>query len=760
MFMFILLATLFITVINAVFLAKKTKGKENKLYKSILSLHIVGMPTILAYALAISTQSYDLAYLSYSIFFCGIDWLLLITTYYVREYTQTWEDSFATSLVMTIMVITDNISLLAANIWHHAFVIDRYDGGAGYFFYVFFPTSYYTVHLTLCYILAAVIILILGRKAFCTGGIHRTRYLIILGIFLLVLLTDGIFLLFQLPIDASVIFFMIGFLMAGYCSLVYNPRAFVEYMLASLTEKMECAIIAFDENDDCIYSNQRANHLFNTTCESDFYNDWFDKWKKGRKSCDIANESWNEVVAADEIRPECHYDVHFNKIYDQKGYYCGSYFSYYDVTSDYMAYEEEKYRLSHDVLTGALNRESFYDNVKQAFVTYPNTDYVIACSNIKGFKLINDIFGLDVADSVLIKIAEVIREHIRAGSIYARLEADRFAVLLPKDRFSEELFRDGMREIENLLNNTQYKMAIHVGVYEVYDKSLSVASMCDRAFLAIDSIKDSFKVDIAYYGDAMRHDYMCEQKIIAEFETALARGEFAMFLQPLVSPDDSVTLAEALVRWVSPEKGIVPPVAFIPILERTGYIYKLDRFIWEQAAKRLALWRATGHEDNCISVNISVKDFYYINIYDTLVSIVEKYDIDPSHLKLEITESVFMTETSRQLEIINTLIDYGFVIEIDDFGSGYSSLNMLKEVPASILKLDMAFLSVTKNTDKSRKIVDTIIALAKALDMKVVVEGVETKEQVDYLRGVGTDYLQGYYFDKPITVNQFEKKYL
>ncbi len=759
-FIYVLLATLLVTAVNTVVLAKRTKEKKNKLYKSILALHFVGMLTILAYALAISTQSYDVAYLGYSVFFCGIDWLLLIMTYYARQYTQTWEDSAATNLVMTFIVITDNVSMLTGNVWHHAFSIDKLDCGMGHFYYVFSSTSYYSVHLTFCYILAAVIIFVLGRKAFYTGGFHRTRYLIVLGIFLLVLLVDGVFLLFNLPVDISVIFYMIGFFLVGYFSLVYNPRAFVEYMLASLTEKMECAIIAFDENDNCIYSNQRANHMFDTTSDGDYYNDWFEKWKKGRKSCDIDNESYSQVVPGDEITPECHYDIHFNKIYDKKGYYCGCYFSYYDVTSDYMAYEEEKYRLSHDTLTGALNRESFYDSVKQAFANYPDTDFVIVCSNVKGFKLINDMFGFDAADSVLVKIADVIRERLRAGSLYARLEADRFAVLLPKDRFSEELFRDGIREIENYLNNSQYKMTIHVGVYEIYDKTLSVASMCDRAFLAIDSIKDSFKVDIAYYGDTLRHDYMNEQKIIAEFETALARGEFAMFLQPLVSPDDSVKLAEALVRWVSPEKGIVPPVSFIPILERTGYIYKLDRYIWEQAAKRLALWKACGHEDNCISVNISVKDFYYINIYDTLVSLVEKYNIDPSRLKLEITESIFMTETNRQLEIINTLIDYGFVIEIDDFGSGYSSLNMLKEVPASILKLDMAFLSVTKNIDKSRKILDTIIALAKALDMKVVVEGVETKDQVDYLRNAGTDYLQGFYFDKPISVNQFEKKYL
>ena len=213
-------------------------------------------------------------------------------------------------------------------------------------------------------------------------------------------------------------------------------------------------------------------------------------------------------------------------------------------------------------------------------------------------------------------------------------------------------------------------------------------------------------------------------------------------------------------RWIHPDRGIIAPASFVPLLERTGYIYKLDMYIWEQAAKRLAYWSSLGETDLSLSVNISVKDFYYIDLYETLVGIVEKYSVDPRRLKLEITESIFMNEKERQIEILNSLKEYGFLIEIDDFGSGYSSLNMLKEVPADILKMDMAFLSMDKNVKKGRKIVNTIITLAKALGMMVIIEGVETEEQVDYLIGTGADYLQGYYFDRPLPVRRFEELYL
>ncbi len=200
------------------------------------------------------------------------------------------------------------------------------------------------------------------------------------------------------------------------------------------------------------------------------------------------------------------------------------------------------------------------------------------------------MFGAEEADKLLVRAADTIRERIQPGSAFARLEADRFAVLMPKVRYTEELFMTGMNKISNYLNNAQYRMTILLGVYDIYDREAPVISMVDGAFLAIDSIKGSFKNTIAYYGDMLRHEYMSEQKILGEFEEALQSGQFAMFLQPVVNMDSKVTICEALVRWIHPDKGIVAPLSFIPLLERTGYIYKLDLYMWEQAAKRLAYW--------------------------------------------------------------------------------------------------------------------------------------------------------------------------
>lgn len=758
--LYILLFTLtaFILLACAVYIGSKHTIKNSMLTKSIIQLIVCAIITALAYTYAISTHDLRYAEYAYALYFAGIDWILITFVFYARLYTKVWLDNYAAPLITITIAVFDSISLLTNFRWHHAFTLYEHDLGVDEWFYAFAINDYYIVHLIFCYILVALIVAIFAKKTIQTSGFHRNRYLSILVMFLGIILLNVFFLFFDFPVDVSICFYAIAAGFVGYYSLLYNPKTFVEYMLTTITERMECALISFDENDNCIYSNQFANRMFCPSGDKRLLEDRFRQWRDGRETNSISNTSWNDIynLNGEEYR----FDAHFNKIYDKKGYYCGCYLSFYDVTGDFIAYEEEKYRSTHDSLTGALNRESFYEECKRLIQENPAVDYVMVCCNIKGFKLINDMFGADEADRLLIKCADTIRENIKKGATFARLEADRFAVLMPKSRYTEELFMTGMNKVSHYLNNAQYRMVILAGVYEIYDREAPIISMVDGAFLAIDSIKSSFKNSIAYYGDMLRKEYLSEQKIIAEFEEALQTGQFAMFLQPVVNPDKKVVIAEALVRWIHPDRGIIAPASFIPLLEKTGYIYKLDMYIWEQASKRLAYWASLGFDDLSISVNISVKDFYYIDLYETLVSLIEKYRINPERLKLEITESVFMTEKERQIDIINALKDYGFKIEIDDFGSGYSSLNMLKEVPADILKMDMAFLSLDKNANKGRKIVNTIIALAKALGMLVIIEGVETKEQLDYLSGAGADYLQGYYFDKPIPIKRFEELYL
>jgi EAL domain-containing protein (putative c-di-GMP-specific phosphodiesterase class I) len=277
--------------------------------------------------------------------------------------------------------------------------------------------------------------------------------------------------------------------------------------------------------------------------------------------------------------------------------------------------------------------------------------------------------------------------------------------------------------------------------------------------MAIGTIKNEYDCMIAYYDDTLTRKAVNDNRIVSEFDTALEEGQFEMFLQAQVAANGVLTGAEALVRWRHPERGLISPSEFIPVFEETGLIYRLDQCIWECAAKQLKEWQGTGHDDLKISVNISARDFYYLDIYKCFTELVQRYGVEPGMLNIEITETAIMMNLDKQLDLLEKLQKYGFHVEIDDFGSGYSSLNMLKNMHADVLKIDMGFLRETQNHKRTKIILNTIIDLAKQLHMTVITEGVETERQVRFLTGAGCDIFQGFYFSRPISVEDFEKKY-
>jgi EAL domain-containing protein (putative c-di-GMP-specific phosphodiesterase class I) len=331
---------------------------------------------------------------------------------------------------------------------------------------------------------------------------------------------------------------------------------------------------------------------------------------------------------------------------------------------------------------------------------------------------------------------------------------------MPKDRFDEKKILGYMDEFRGLIDSESYRIHVYFGVYEITDKNEDIAVMCDRANMALDKIKGSYKSAVAYYTDELMQNALYEKKLTSEFEQAVAEDQFKLFLQPQCDYNGKAYGAEGLVRWIHPERGMIPPGAFIGVFERTGLIHRLDRHMWELACRKLVEWSERGYEDYYISINISPTDFYYMDIYKTLTSLIEKYSIAPEKLRLEITETAIMSDFEKNNALINHLQDYGFIVEIDDFGSGYSSLNTLKDMKVDVLKIDMVFLRETQHKVRSRVILSNIINMAHQLDMSVVVEGVETPEQLEFLNELGCEQYQGYYFSKPVSDIEFEQKWL
>ena len=433
--------------------------------------------------------------------------------------------------------------------------------------------------------------------------------------------------------------------------------------------------------------------------------------------------------------------------------------SYLGTTRENAAvYAKLEYRLNYDSLTKAYNRYGFYKNAQKLIKEHTDTEYCLILSDIKSFKLINEIYGENIADKILIDEVNIIRQKMKGNSVLGRLNGDIIAMVIPKEYLSEKEFSDMIKLLSDRYSNKNFRLHIYLGVYYIKDVNETIRQMVDKVSLVIMKSKGNMSNYILYYDENSYRNDIFKQQLIGEFETALNENQFCMYLQPQTDKDGNMLGAEALIRWNHPNMGLIMPGAFIECFEDAGLIYRLDNYIWEEAAKQLKIWKDSGY-NYYISVNISAKDFYHIDVYQTFKNLVSKYGIDTDKLHIEITETALSEDKQAAHKPIERLHDEGFIIEIDDFGSGYSSFNFLKDVCADVIKIDRVFLKKSSHEERGEQILRSIISLSPDIGMDVITEGVENVDQLSMLAKMNCDWFQGYYFSKPITVGDFEEKY-
>ena len=407
----------------------------------------------------------------------------------------------------------------------------------------------------------------------------------------------------------------------------------------------------------------------------------------------------------------------------------------------------------YDRLTGLYSKEFFYQKVRELLEANPEREYSIICSNIENFKLYNDTFGRNAGDRLLKEMADITQSLVGEAGFCGRYGADRYLCL--QERQLEQRDRENYSARTDVI--VPQNVVMRWGIYEIRDRSVPVEQMCDRAVLAAESIKGQYNQYFAVYDDALRSKLLREKAITDAMETALEEEQFTVYLQPKYSlRDNCMAGAEALVRWIHPKWGFMSPGEFIPLFEKNGFIHRLDQYVWEHVCALLCHWQEMGLPLLPVSMNVSRTDIYQLNLVEVFHGLVQKYGLDPRYLHLEITESAYAENPGQIISTVDQLRALGFPIEMDDFGSGYSSLNMLGQMKLDILKLDMKFVQneIAKSADQS--ILGDIIAMAHRMRLDVVAEGVETREQVSRLMAVGCDYVQGYYFARPMPAGEFE----
>lgn len=418
--------------------------------------------------------------------------------------------------------------------------------------------------------------------------------------------------------------------------------------------------------------------------------------------------------------------------------------------------DELKFVTQRDILTGLYNRESFYKEARE-FIIKSSEKCIIAVWNVDRFKVVNELFGSRLGDQVLRNIAHQLIDLLKDKGICTRTEADSFVFCTTKE-YLETL----MPKIDRILTGQDhrspidYTLQLHMGIYEVNDPDMPVYLMCDRADMALQTIKDSYLVRSAYYSEKLKEDILNEQELVIEMEQALAKREFFVVFQPIVETKTGRTSsAEALIRWKHPVKGTINPGIFVPLCEKNGFIAILDLFVCEEVCKFQREQLNKGVKIVPISINISRINFYRTEFSAKIKELLDRYELEPSAIKLEITEGAYQDNPKYMAEAIKDFKESSFQILMDDFGSGYSSLNMLKDFNVDILKIDMKFIDDLETSERADNILYSIIQMARALNMGTVAEGVETRAQYELLASMGCDCIQGYYFSKPITKEEF-----
>ncbi len=430
--------------------------------------------------------------------------------------------------------------------------------------------------------------------------------------------------------------------------------------------------------------------------------------------------------------------------------------AFLDVTQNRKELEEFRFKAEHDALTGIYNKQRFFTEARKLLKENPKQQYILLRADVYRFKIINDIFGRETGDRLLKALARQLVELSPPEVLYARFEGDDFVALVPKEKLDVNAFEESGRKLKVGLG-LNLNIVLYIGLYEIEDRDEPIELMCDRAQMALREIKGDYVKRYVYYSDSLRKTFISEQEILADMEQVLARKQLIVYYQPVY---DAVTgelrSAEALVRWQHPRKGLLMPGDFIPYFEQTGFIRTMDYYVWEEVCSFLKERILQGKKVVPVSVNVSRINLYNMDFQKEIEALVERYGLDPGYIRLEITETAYMDDQEQFIRIIKKLQEHGFTVLMDDFGTGYSSLTMLKNVPVDVLKLDRQFISDIGSSEKADQIIEGIIQIAGVLGMDLIAEGVETKDQCEFIRQAGCGAVQGYYFSRPVSQESFE----
>lgn len=736
---------------------RKFLDKRIRLHRIVHWLFICTIFLCIDYIFMVNSPDVQFAnvvlHLNFIIFDLIIFFFYTLVSIFIGRPNLKTKGTIAVAIVQTVDIVNLIISIFTGSMYRS---VENYDGEEIYYSYetgpLFLPLFIMTIS-----VIFVIIFLLLKKAVTAPAGFGR-QYFIVAMITVAVGSSNAIFTAIGLIYDFSPAIVTIGMLFADHYAWFIVPNIFQRESRARVIGEANDGIIIYDFNGVCSDINDTAKPFFG----DDFVeaSKKVDEWVE-KHEIDLSKESQFSYVAT-HLPGEPHFRVSVKPYTDgtKRNIYAGTYIRIHDRTEEDLREAQEYYNATHDLLTGFLNREAFFEEAKKFLEDCPRLNHYLVCSNISNFKLYNNSFGIEAGNTLLQNIADRLQKKLREYNLISRVEGDRFCILMPKKYFDERDFKRAYTEALTISGNEQYALNFYLGVCEIKDLDAPIPVMYNRALMAAQSIKDHADQYTCFYDEKIAERILETQNKVEEIRIALDNDEFVFYIQPQVTSEGKVVGGEALARWNHPQKGVVSPYSFIGLMEEHGLIEQLDFKIWDMVCRKLQEWKQQGITDQYISVNISAKDFYYMNIYEIFMGLTAKYDIDRDKLRLEITESAVMQDEKTQIGLIDKLCSAGFIVEIDDFGSGYSSLNMLNKLHVDVLKLDMGFLHQSDEDERTKTILENIMNMAKGLNMKTIAEGVETQDQADFLNSIGCDLFQGYLYSPPVSVEEYESRFI
>ncbi len=412
-----------------------------------------------------------------------------------------------------------------------------------------------------------------------------------------------------------------------------------------------------------------------------------------------------------------------------------------------------------DGMTGLYGGNAFFEKVDEVKLQIGAESYCMISVDLEHFRVFNKLYGREQGNSLLLKIAEFLKAFAeKAGGVAGYLGGDNYGIFMPcNEEEIGELQRGISAEVEKYNNTVGFLPAF--GIYKIDNLTVPAGMMYDRAAIAMSHVMGNYQTRTCVYSQDMETQVEEEVKLLAEVQEGLRKEEFTFYVQPQCDiSTGKIVGGESLVRWMHGTKGMISPGMFVPVLERNGFIADLDKYVWDKVCRWLRSWIDRGNRPVPISINVSRTDIFSMDVPGYLQELIRKYDLPPQLLKVEVTESAYAESNDKIIRTVKKLRESDFLVMMDDFGSGYSSLNMLKSVSVDVLKMDMRFLDMDEQEEeKGVGILESVVNMARQMRMPIVVEGVETQKQENFLLKMGCRYTQGYYYYKPMPIAEFER---